>query len=157
MIDIVSLYDSNDRLTKWDSESYIIITRGVSEERVLVKKNMPSIMLHEIDDYIRTWGCTMYDISSWVDMSTYKSFNNSIFWSGLLFVRIDINTYHTDMISLDSSNWFDYKKESFRYRFDEWVERTSNALISNGKDNIPLKREIHLRSLLKDTKKINEF
>lgn len=131
-----SLKDESDPLTEWDTQYYTTVkyTDG-REETNYSDPSRPSIMLHEIDEYLKTWGLYLREVNA-------DRFRESIVYTGISFLRIEFNTCHRDMIKFDKHNWFNYTKERFQHLIYE--KFLSEAEKSN---NIPLIREVKLRSL----------
>lgn len=133
-----SLYDENDILTKWDSVYYNITKyNDGTEKKDYSKPSKPSIMFHEIDEYLKTWS---FKFNKIVD-----GFNKTLYYNGYKsFFRIDWNNIHKDMIKFDNHNWFNYNKEHFQKLIE-------NKIIEDAKktNNVSLLREIKIKSLLK--------
>jgi len=131
-----SLKNENDPLTEWDSQYYTIVKYNDGTEKVSYSEpSKPSIMLHEIDDHLQTWGLSLREVNA-------DRFRESLIYSGISFIRIEFNTFHKDMIKFDNHGWFNYTKERFQHLIYE--KFLSEAEKSN---NIALAREVKLRSL----------
>ncbi len=132
-----SLYSESDLLTTWDSQYFTIIKYNDGKEEVKESKPYkPSIMLHEIDDHLQSWGMQLRDLN--------KNFlTDSLCYNGISFIKIEFNRCHTDMIKFDKHNWFTYTKERFQHLIKERL--LEEAKLTN---NITLAREIKLRNLL---------
>lgn len=132
-----SLKDENDPLTEWDSQYYTVVKYNDGREDIQYSTpSTPSTMLHEIDEYLKTWGLNLSKVEN-------KRHREGLLYTGISFIRIEFNTYHKDMIKFDNHNWFDYSKERFQYLIYE--KFLSEAEKNN---NLPLMREIKLRNLL---------
>lgn len=134
---VESLSDENDVLTTWDSQYTTIVEyNDGTEKKSYSEPNRPSIMLHEIDDHLKSWGLDIIRVKK-------HNFTNDIEYKGISYIRIELNPFHTDMIKFDNHNWFTYSKEKFQelvyQRFYEEAKRGNNK---------PLIREIKIRKVL---------
>lgn len=129
----ISLYNENDKLTKWDSEYYNIVkyTNG-DIKRDLSYKNTPSVMLHEIEAHMNSWGMVLKDIKK-----------DTMYWSGITWLSIGLNRFHMDMIQIDGGGWITYQSDNFKHLiYERFIDESKKT------NNISLTREIKLRSLL---------
>ena len=95
----VSLSDPNDPLTELDKEVYSIVRyKDGTEKKDLSSRDVPSVMYKHINSVMKTWGL---EIKS-VDLKD-RFHDNSITWNGLCYVRMKINTFHTNMFDTNVS------------------------------------------------------
>ena len=132
-----SLVDENDPLTHWDSQYYNVIKYNDGTEKIQYSEpSKPSIMLHEIDDYLQTWGLSLKSVNT-------DFCRQGMTYTGISYLKIDFNSFHKDMVKFDDHNWFTYTKERFQHLI---YEKFLNEAKKD--NNTALAREIKLRNLL---------
>ena len=93
-------------------------------------------MLHEIDDYLSSWGFKL-------DRLINDRLNRRMIYRGITYLEIELNSFHTDMYSINGS-WINYTKENFQYLIEERLKKEAEKT-----NNLSLKREVKIRSIIK--------
>lgn len=137
--DRVSYYRNEDPFTKWDYESYNIVKfKDGRVTRDLIYKDTPSERLHHINDILTSWGFILQS----------KTFNSNrvcdgdFRWSGPITFKVEMNTFHTTLFKLNTSNNYITYSRDF---IEGVIEDLFISEISNG--NKELNREMKIRAI----------
>jgi hypothetical protein len=137
----VSLAIDGDRLTNWDRENYSIVKyKDGTIKRDLSSRQVPSKVYKHINSIMQSWGLELKSI----EINKGGSFiNSSITWDGITYIRMKLNSFHTDMFDLNGS-WETYDQYTIESVIEDYmIERANNS------KELALQREIKIRSLMK--------
>jgi len=136
----VSLAVDGDPLTNWDKENYSIVKyKDGTIKRDLTSRQVPSQVYKHINSIMQSWGLELKS----VEMDRKEWINSSITWSGITYIRMKLNSFHTDMFDLNDS-WETYNQYTIESVIEDYmIERANNS------KELALQREIKIRSLTK--------
>jgi hypothetical protein len=136
----VSLSVDGDPLTNWDKENYSIVKyKDGTIKRDLTSRQVPSQVYKHINSIMESWGLELKS----VEMDKKESINSSITWSGITYIQMKLNSFHTNMFDLNGS-WETYDPYTIESIIEDYmIERANNS------KELALQREIKIRSLTK--------
>ncbi len=134
----ISLFKKDDPFTKWDRE-YYSTTKFVDGrvDRCMVSRDTPSSRLHRINNILEGWGLKFSTQSGWND--------GKFSYSGILYITVEINTFHTDLFKINNGDWLTYHDRLIEVWIDDVIIE-----ISNKTSNVSLNRLVKIKSIVKN-------